>query len=221
MRCRHRLSKLLLRHGIRFEDGRAWTDRHHAWLAGTELGWPAAQATFADACGAADALVHRRDALEREIIAMLPASPWQAQVARLRCLRGIDTVSAAGLCAEIGDFERFARAEALMRSPRFANYFDDWEEPTYYADVETTRQRLAAAGFVDVEVSLEEAPTTFDAPDQFQEFIANVCMRHQVARLPNADRAAFLRELTVAAATDKPAFTLDYWRLNITGTRPA
>ena len=34
MRCRHRLSKLLLRHGIRFEDGRAWTDRHRAWLAG-------------------------------------------------------------------------------------------------------------------------------------------------------------------------------------------
>ena len=114
MRCRHRLSKLLLRHGIRFEDGRAWTDRHHAWLAAIELGWPAAQATFADACGAADALVHRRDQLEREIVALLPGSPWQPQVARLRCLRGIDTLTAAGLCAEIGDFERFARAEQLM-----------------------------------------------------------------------------------------------------------
>ncbi|MGH8742522.1 MAG: transposase [Burkholderiales bacterium] len=33
---------------------------------------------------------------------------------RLRCLRGIDTLTAAGLCAEIGDFERFARAEQLM-----------------------------------------------------------------------------------------------------------
>ena len=114
MRCRHRISKLLLRHGIRFEDGRAWTDRHHAWLAAIELGWPAAQATFADACGAADALVHRRDGLEREIVALLPGSPWQPQVARLRCLRGIDTLTAAGLCAEIGDFERFARAEQLM-----------------------------------------------------------------------------------------------------------
>ena len=79
-----------------------------------ELGWPAAQATFADACGAVDALVHRRDALEREIIALLPGSPWQVQVARLRCLRGIDTLTAVGLCAEIGDFERFARAEQLM-----------------------------------------------------------------------------------------------------------
>src|SRR5436190_14584062 len=36
MRCRHRLSKLLLRRGIRFDDGRAWTERHRAWLAGVE-----------------------------------------------------------------------------------------------------------------------------------------------------------------------------------------
>ena len=114
MRCRHRLSKLLLRHGIRFDDGRAWTERHGAWLATIELGWPAAQATMLDARGAVDALVHRRDQLEREIVALLPDSPWAVQVGRLRCLRGIDTLTAAGLCAEIADFERFAKAEQLM-----------------------------------------------------------------------------------------------------------
>ena len=32
----------------------------------------------------------------------------------MRCLRGVDTLTAVGLCAEIGDFERFARAEQLM-----------------------------------------------------------------------------------------------------------
>lgn len=114
MRARHRLSKLLLRHGIRFDDGRAWTDRHRAWLASVDLGWPAAQTTLADCAGAIDVLVHRRDQIEREITARLPDSPWQVQVGRLRCLRGIDTLTAAGLCAEIGDFERFARAEQLM-----------------------------------------------------------------------------------------------------------
>jgi transposase len=114
MRCRHRLSKLLLRHGIRFDDGAAWTDRHRAWLGTVTLDWPAAQATLLDARGAIDALAHRRDALEREIIAMLPASPWAVQIGRLRCLRGVDTLTAVGLCAEIGDFERFAKAEQLM-----------------------------------------------------------------------------------------------------------
>ena len=114
MRCRHRLSKLLLRHGIRFDDGQAWTQRHRDWLGTVTLDWPAAQATLLDGRGAIDALAHRREQLEREIVAMLPSSPWTVQVARLRCLRGIDTLSAVGLCAEIGDFERFARAEQIM-----------------------------------------------------------------------------------------------------------
>lgn len=114
----------------------------------------------------------------------------------------------------------YGRAERLMRAPRLAPAFEDWTEPTYFADVETTRRRLAAAGFVDIDVSLEAAPTTFDGPEQFREFIAHVCLRHQLARLSHAERAAFLRELTVAAAADTPAFTLDYWRLNVAGRRP-
>ena len=91
-----------------------WTERHRQWLATVTLDWPAAQATLLDARGAIDALAHRREQLEREIVAMLPASPWVVQVGRLRCLRGVDTLTAVGLCAEIGDFERFARAEQLM-----------------------------------------------------------------------------------------------------------
>ena len=114
MRSRHRLSKLLLRHGIRFDDGRAWTDAHRRWLATVELEWPAAQSTLRDLQGAIDALTHRREQLEREIIGLLPSSPWAQQVDRLRCLRGVDTLTAAGLCAEIGDFERFARPGQLM-----------------------------------------------------------------------------------------------------------
>jgi transposase len=114
MRCRHRLSKLLLRHGIRFEDGKAWTERHRQWLATVSLKWPAAQSTLRDAQGAIDALCHRRQQLEREILALVPGSPWALQAGRLRCLRGIDTLTAVGLCAEIGDFERFAKAEQLM-----------------------------------------------------------------------------------------------------------
>jgi transposase len=114
MRARHRLSKLLLRHGIRFDDGNAWTDRHRQWLSTVVLEWPAAQTTLLDSRGAIDALCLRRDQLEREIVAILPSSPWTVQVGRLRCLRGVDTLTAVGLCAEIGDFERFAKPEQLM-----------------------------------------------------------------------------------------------------------
>jgi transposase len=114
MRCRHRLSKLLLRRGIRFDDGDAWTERHRRWLDQVVLEWPAAQSTLLDARGAIEVLCHRRQSLEREIIAILPGSPWSVQIGRLRCLRGIDTLSAVGLCAEVGDFERFAKPGQLM-----------------------------------------------------------------------------------------------------------
>jgi transposase len=103
----------LLRHGIRFEQ-RAWTERHARWLATVQLAQPAAHVTLLDYRGAIDALVHRRTQLEREIALVVPASGWAPLVERLRCLRGIDTLSATGLCCEIGDFARFAKAGQLM-----------------------------------------------------------------------------------------------------------
>ena len=61
MRARHRLSKLLLRHGIRLEDGPA-VDPATPRLAATRSTWEAAaQATLLDAHGAIDALGHRRE----------------------------------------------------------------------------------------------------------------------------------------------------------------
>jgi trans-aconitate 2-methyltransferase len=113
------------------------------------------------------------------------------------------------------------RAGRLMRDPRFAQYFEEWSEPTYYSDVDAASRRMRAAGFVDVEASLEEASTAFEAPAEFEEFIANVCVRYHVARLPARERHVFLRELTAAAAADSPPLTLDYWRLNLSGRRPA
>ena len=67
-----------------------------------------------DYLGAIDALIVRRDTLEAHIERLVPVSPWAQPVARLRCLRGIDTLSAVGLCAEIGDWHRFAHAARVM-----------------------------------------------------------------------------------------------------------
>jgi transposase len=115
MRARHRMSKLLPRHEIVFEGpGSNWTVRHREWLGRLELGELAAQSTLLDYLGAIDALIVRRETLESTIAELVPASPWAQTVARLRCLRGMDTLSAVGLCAEIGDWQRFERAGQLM-----------------------------------------------------------------------------------------------------------
>jgi transposase len=112
MRARHRLSKLLLRHEVRFE-GRGWSERHRAWLSGVTLEHEAAQVALLDYRGAVEGLVHRRVELERQLEPLVAGSVWAEAVARLRCLRGIDTLSAIGLCCEVGDFERFAKAGQL------------------------------------------------------------------------------------------------------------
>ena len=113
------------------------------------------------------------------------------------------------------------RAARLTHEAPFAPYFMDWVDPWNFADVETTRRRLEAAGFVDIDVSLEEAPTPFENAAAFEEFIANVCVQYHLARLPPELRQPFLRELTTAAAADVPAFILYYWRLNMSARRPA
>jgi transposase len=115
MRARHRLSKLLLRHDVRYLDTRSrWGERHRRWLAQVELPEPGAQLTMSDYIGAIDQLTIRRQTIERAIDGLIPSSPWAHTIARLRCLRGIDTLTAVGLCAEIGDFARFQRPGQLM-----------------------------------------------------------------------------------------------------------
>ncbi len=115
MRARQRMGKLLLRHDVRYvENASTWSASHRAWLRKVDLGERGAQATLLDYLGAVDALVIRRDALEATIGELVADSPWAQTVARLRCLRGIDTLSAVGLCAEVGSFERFERPGPLM-----------------------------------------------------------------------------------------------------------
>jgi transposase len=115
MRSRQRMGKLLLRHDVRYEENAStWSASHRAWLRKVDLGERGAQATLLDYLGAVDALVIRRDALEATIGELVADSPWAQTVGRLRCLRGIDTLSAVGLCAEVGNFERFERPGPLM-----------------------------------------------------------------------------------------------------------
>ncbi len=108
MRARHRLSKFLLRRQIVYPGpGKAWTQAHMQWLAQLTFDDVASQATMVDYLAAVQALVQRRSTLEATLERLVPDSPHAATVAALRCFRGINTLSAAGLCAEIGPFTRF------------------------------------------------------------------------------------------------------------------
>jgi transposase len=114
MRARHRLSKLLLRRELRFPGpGASWTQAHWKWLNGLKFEDGASRAVLLDYLAAVRALEQRRGSLNATIEELWPQSPWAQSIARLRCLRGVDSIIAFGLCAEIGDFRRFAHPSTL------------------------------------------------------------------------------------------------------------
>jgi transposase len=113
-RARHRIGGFLLRREIYWEGtGEAWTRKHRSWLTSVRFADHASQATLADYLHAHDVLIARRDQVEADLATLAVSAPCAHTVARLRCLRGIDTLSAVGLCAEIGEWERFDHPDQL------------------------------------------------------------------------------------------------------------
>jgi trans-aconitate 2-methyltransferase len=107
-------------------------------------------------------------------------------------------------------------AEQIMHAPPFAPYFASWPGPWEFANAEVTAERLAHAGFVEVETSLEEAPTTLATEADYREFVTTVIYHPHLQLLPDAGlQQAFLDRVTELAAAEPVPFTLDYWRLNM------
>ena len=109
MRARHRLSKLLLRHGQVYSGGAAWTGAHERWLTGTaRAALPAGGTVVAFDAGweTVQMVLARRNELDRQIVIMATGSQYAPVVARLGCLRGIGTLTGFALAVEIGDWHR-------------------------------------------------------------------------------------------------------------------
>lgn len=112
-RARHRLSKWLLRHGL-LHDGRNWTERHRVWLRGLRFEHPADESVFGDYLLAVEVLEQRVKSLSGKLEELAQAEPYREPVAWLRCFKGIDTVIAMVIVAELHGFERFTSPRQLM-----------------------------------------------------------------------------------------------------------
>ena len=95
MSARHRLSKLLLRQGIVYYGGRAWTGKHELWLRTQRFDTPGLQQAYDAAFDAMLTTVDRRDRLDRAIEALAADSIFTPVVTRLGCLRGVSTLTAS------------------------------------------------------------------------------------------------------------------------------
>jgi transposase len=107
MRARHRLSKLLLRQGIVYSGGKAWTGAHDQWLRAQRFEARATTLAFESDYDSVLTVLARRDRLDKAIGEIAAVSEFTPVVRRLACLRGVSTLTAFALAVEVGDWDRF------------------------------------------------------------------------------------------------------------------
>jgi trans-aconitate 2-methyltransferase len=118
-------------------------------------------------------------------------------------------------CGGAGNIHNFHELlfEVAEEEP-FAEHIGGWAGPWNFATPAESGARLAAAGFVDAECWLEDAPVQ---PDEPAEFVQTVCLGHHLERLPAELRPQLVERMM--ERVPKP-LTLDYVRLNIDARRP-
>ena len=112
-RSRHRLGKLLLRRGLHY-GGRNWTRAHRQWVDSLQWTQPAERVVVDDYLLAINHLEARLIELDARLTEIAAAEPYREPVGWLRCFRGIDTLTAILILAELHDFRRFHTPRALM-----------------------------------------------------------------------------------------------------------
>ena len=114
MSARHRVSKMLLRHGRVYAKSTTWTAEHRRWLSVQQFDEPASDLVFADLIASVDGLIARKQAMALQLSELVTDERWWPTVARLRAFRGIDTLTALSIHLELGaDWKRFEKASSL------------------------------------------------------------------------------------------------------------
>jgi transposase len=113
-RARHRLNKFLVRRGRFFNEGYAWSQRHRTWLHKLQFERDVDRAVFEDYLLVVEQGEARVAALDGQLEDVCQTEPYRDAVGALRCFRGIATVTAVAIVAELHDLRRFATAPRLM-----------------------------------------------------------------------------------------------------------
>jgi transposase len=105
---------MLLRHGYIYTDGNNWTQKHRAWLKAIRFDLQDLQAVMNNYLLAIEQVEERVKILESRLEELAQSDVYAQRVGWLRCLRGIDTVSAMIILSELHDPGRFASPRELM-----------------------------------------------------------------------------------------------------------
>jgi transposase len=112
--ARQRLAALLLRNDIRYAGKSAWTKAHRRWIAALKLPHAAQQIAFEEYVQAVHEATLRVERLEQAIEHERAHWRWLPLAQSLEAFRGIQTIHATRIVAELGDLRRFAHPRSLM-----------------------------------------------------------------------------------------------------------
>ena len=125
-------------------------------------------------------------------------------------------------CGGRGNLARVLdRLDAILQEPAIATYFQGVGPAWRFADAGETAARLSRLGFADVAASLTPAPTSFESREAYRTFVTAVVLGQRLAPLTDpARRAEVIERIVEQAAHDRPPFSLDYVRLDLSARRP-
>lgn len=112
-KTKNQINSLLLAQGISW-DNKKWNNKHRNWLGKVQLPEEYLQTTLDEYLGHLSYLETRIKALDDQIEEIAKTDIYAPSVIKLRAFRGIGTLTAMLLIAEITDFRRFPDARALM-----------------------------------------------------------------------------------------------------------
>jgi len=113
-RARHQLIKFLTRHGYLYRDGKHWMQKHTRWLLSLRFDSTQLQEVFDWYYTQLQHCQQRLTTLDKEVAALAERPVYKEVVGLLRCLRGVETLTAITLVTELFEFGRFDSPRKLM-----------------------------------------------------------------------------------------------------------
>jgi len=107
------INSFVLYHGFKWSQTK-WTIKHRTWLSTLKLRDSYSQSVLAEYLGHLDYLRSRISNLDGMITEIANSELYKSSVTKLKAFKGIDTLSAMILIAEITDFRRFPNPGSLM-----------------------------------------------------------------------------------------------------------
>ncbi len=225
-RARQQVLGFLLRQGRTYSAGNHWTGKHRKWLAAQRFDHPARQIAFEEMVQVVDEAEARRDRLARQMEELVPSWSLAPVVTAIQALRGIASIAAITIVAEIGDFHRFANPGQLMA-------YLGLVPCEHSSGAKTARGNITKAGNTRARRMLVESAWTYRLPARLGEAILKrnqgvtqkvrdiawkaqlrLCARHR--RMTRAGKPANV--VNVAIARELAAFV---WAIATSPAQPA